>query len=137
MQAEQERDQFFKLSLDMLGVVDFDGTIRQLNPAVERILGFRPSDVIDISREDAEGLGLENGETVRIKSKFGEAFLPVNITDNVRHGELFATFHDPEILLNNITSPRRDRYVQAPEYKVTAVRIEKLNGDQSAAADVR
>lgn len=101
------------------------------------LMKIRPSDMIDISREDAEGLGLENGETVRIRSKFGEALLPVNITENVRHGELFATFHDPEILLNNITSPRRDRYVQAPEYKVTAVRIEKLNGDQSAIDDVR
>ena len=46
MQAEQERDQFFKLSLDMLGVVGFDGTIHQMSPAIERILGFRSEDVI-------------------------------------------------------------------------------------------
>lgn len=46
VQAEQERDQFFKLSLDMLGVIDFDGTVRQINPAIERVLGFKPSDVI-------------------------------------------------------------------------------------------
>lgn len=46
VQAEQERDQFFKLSLDMLGVVDFDGTIHQINPAIERILGFKPGEVI-------------------------------------------------------------------------------------------
>ena len=46
VQAEQERDQFFQLSLDMLGVVDFDGTIHQINPAIERILGFKPGEVI-------------------------------------------------------------------------------------------
>lgn len=89
---------------------------------------IRPMDTIDVSRYDAERLSLENGETVRVRSKFGEAFLPVKITDTVRPGELFATFHNPEQFLNRITSPRRDRYVQAPEFKVTAVRIEKING---------
>jgi len=48
-----------------------------------------------------------------------------NINDAMKKGELFCTFHSAEIFLNHITSPVRDRFVLAPEFKVTAVRIEK------------
>jgi hypothetical protein len=41
-------------------------------------------------------------------------------------GELFATFHTPAVFLNQVTSPHRDRHTLTPEYKVTAVRIDKL-----------
>ena len=44
---------------------------------------------------------------------------------SVKSGELFATFHDPAVFLNTITGPQRDSVVGAPEYKVTAVRIER------------
>ena len=60
-----------------------------------------------------------------IQSRYGSASLPIRITRRVKPGELFATFHDTAVFLNRVTSPHRDRYVKSPEYKVTAVRIEK------------
>jgi formate dehydrogenase major subunit len=86
---------------------------------------LRPRDCLDISTEDARRLELSNGKSVRICSRYGQAVLPIKIEDSVRPGELFATFHTPEVFLNNVTSPHRDNYVGTPEYKVTAVRIER------------
>ena len=86
---------------------------------------LRPVDLLDISAPDAKRLGINDGECIHLRSRYGEAILPIRITPTVKPGELFATFHTAEVFLNRVTSPHRDRYVKSPEYKVTAVRIEK------------
>ncbi len=83
------------------------------------------TDLLEICPEDAEGLGLKTGCEVRITSRYGSTTLPIRITPTIRRHELFATFHDPRIFMNRVTSHRRDRVVGAPEYKVTAVRVER------------
>jgi formate dehydrogenase major subunit len=87
---------------------------------------LRPEDVLDISFEDASRLRLTINQRVRIRSRYGETTLSVRLGDSVKPGELFATFHTPDVFLNRVTSPHRDHHVGTPEYKVTAVRIEKL-----------
>ena len=79
-----------------------------------------------VSKSDSTKLSIADGEIVRLRSNYGEAVLPVEVTDKVKTGELFASFHDPEVFLNYATGPTRDRFTQAPEFKVTAVCIEKL-----------
>jgi formate dehydrogenase major subunit len=86
---------------------------------------LRATDLLDVSFEDAERLRLHNGDSVCVRSRHGETSLPIRITSAVKPGELFATFHTAEVFLNRVTSPYRDRYVKSPEYKVTAVQIEK------------
>lgn len=87
---------------------------------------LRPADYLDISPLDAELLSFTDGESVRLKSHYGEAILPVRINQAIARGELFATFHTIEAGLNNVTGPHRDKFVDAPEYKVVAVRIDKV-----------
>ena len=89
---------------------------------------IRPNDTLDMSPGDAERSGLREGEKVRVVSRHGVAVLPLAIDPRVREGELFATFHSPELFLNLVTGCQRDRYVGAPEYKVTAVRVERADG---------
>lgn len=54
---------------------------------------------------------------------YGSAVLPLRITDTVKPGELFTSFHRPDLFVNRVTSLYRDRLVKSPEYKVTAVRV--------------
>ncbi len=86
---------------------------------------LRPTDELQICSADADSLHLYDGERVRLCSRYGQTVLPVRIHSAVKRGQLFATFHDPQVFLNLVTSPHRDNLVSAPEYKVTAVRVEK------------
>ena len=46
IQAEQERDHFFNLSLDMLAIASFEGNFLSLNPAWEQTLGFTAAELM-------------------------------------------------------------------------------------------
>jgi len=85
------------------------------------------TDYLQLSPADAASLGLVDGETVRLRSEQGSADLPVKISDGVKTGEVYTTFHSTRVFLNQITTSHRDRYTKTPEYKITAVRIEKLD----------
>jgi formate dehydrogenase major subunit len=87
---------------------------------------LRPTDLLDISPADAGGMSIRDGDLVRVTSRYGSAELPAHLDMGLRAGELFATFQRPETLLNAVTGPYRDSVVGTPEYKMTAVRIERL-----------
>ena len=87
---------------------------------------LRPTDVLDMSLDDAEPLDVRDGEIVRVVSRYGSAVLPVHPNAAIRPGQLFATFQQPGVFLNRLTGPHRDDVTGTPEYKVTAVRIERL-----------
>jgi formate dehydrogenase major subunit len=85
---------------------------------------LRPTDLLLIAPDDAARVGIEDNQMVKVTSRYGQATIVARTDDRVRSGELFATFHTPRTFLNQVTSHQRDRMVQTPEYKVTAVRVE-------------
>jgi len=91
------------------------------------------TDYLQISPGDATRLGLSEGDMVRLSSKQGAAHLPAQISGNVKPGEVYTTFHNARVFLNQITTSHRDRYTKTPEYKITAVRVEKLHAPVPAA----
>jgi formate dehydrogenase major subunit len=85
---------------------------------------LHPTDTLDMHPYDALQLGLRDGMPIRVSSRHGSAVLPLRVVDSVAAGQLFASFHDPARSLNRITGPARDALTDAPEYKVTAVRVD-------------
>lgn len=91
-----------------------------------RNVELRPTDVLDISPGDAARLEILDGDFVRVVSRYGAAVLPAHVDVTIRPGQLFATFQRPDVALNAVTGPHRDAAVDTPQYKVTAVRVERL-----------
>jgi formate dehydrogenase major subunit len=85
-----------------------------------------PEDLLEMAPEDAHRLGVHDGEIVSIASRHGATRLATRVTDRVGAGQLFASFSDAAAAVNRLTSPYRDASTNTPEYKLTAVRVEKL-----------
>jgi formate dehydrogenase major subunit len=49
------------------------------------------------------------------------------VSDEVKPGILYTTFHFPEHLVNVVTSSECDEDTMCPEYKVVAVDVERVN----------
>ena len=82
-------------------------------------------DVLEISPADAAARGITDGDRVRVKSAQGEAGAAPKSRTAWPPGTVFTTFHFPEACVNALTSEVRDRLCDCPEYKVTAVEVER------------
>jgi formate dehydrogenase major subunit/formate dehydrogenase alpha subunit len=81
--------------------------------------------LVEVNPEDAERLGLEDQELVRIASRRGVIESVAWVTDRVPPGMLFANFHFPgDQNANTLTIAALDPISKIPEYKICAVKIE-------------
>jgi formate dehydrogenase major subunit len=85
------------------------------------------ADVLEIHPHDAEVRGIKNGDMVGLTSRSGDIVLPAEVTDRVRPGVVYTTFHFPESGANVVTTENSDWATNCPEYKVTAVEIVRVN----------
>ncbi|MFC3994364.1 molybdopterin oxidoreductase family protein [Nocardiopsis sediminis] len=88
---------------------------------------LRRGELLDLSPEDAERLGVADGETVRVSSRRGSVLVPVSVTPSMRAGLVFMTFHFPDqVDTQLLTLDATDPIAGTAEYKAAAVRIEKV-----------
>jgi formate dehydrogenase major subunit len=80
----------------------------------------------DISIEDAEALGIRNGELIRVSSRRGSVKVTAKVTDEIQKGLVWMAFHFRENNANWLTNPVFDPISKTAEYKACAVKIEKL-----------
>ena len=90
------------------------------------ILGVWPEETIEISPADAGELGIEDGETVLVKSRRGEVRAKARVTDKSSRGVAFMSFHYQDVLTNLLTNAALDPEAKTPEFKACAIRIEKI-----------
>ena len=94
---------------------------------------LRRGETLDLCAPDAERLGVEPGEIVRITSRRGSIEAPVRLDPGLRPGLAFMTMHFPDdIDVNILTIDSTDPKSGTAEFKATAIRVEKIRERQTA-----
>ncbi|MDP6518926.1 MAG: nitrate reductase [Planctomycetota bacterium] len=100
------------------------GTMTRAAPELRRA---QPEAYVEIHPDDAQGLGVNNGDMVRIVSRRGEAKMRAKVIPMPRPGMVFVPFHweDDDSLINRVTLDAYDPGSKQPEFKICAVRLAK------------
>jgi len=86
-----------------------------------------PEAVVELHPEDAAKLGIHDGEKVRVVSRRGAITVKAQVGERPHRGVVFIPFHFAEAAANVLTHTILDPVAKIPEYKVCAVRIERLS----------
>jgi len=84
-----------------------------------------PEGEIQINDEDGAVLGVTSGEIIRVSSRRGEVTGKASLTDKLPRGMVFMNFHFVEVPTNALTGDAVDPVAKIPEYKVSAVKVER------------
>ncbi len=90
---------------------------------------LRRPETINLSPEDMSEYGLLDGDIVSVSSRRGKITAPALTDPTLRRGLAFMTFHFPdEVDTNTLTVDAWDPKSGTAEFKATAIRIEKGDG---------
>jgi predicted molibdopterin-dependent oxidoreductase YjgC len=92
----------------------------------EGLVEIYPEGRVEIHPQDAERLGIVEGDMVRVSSRRGEVVAKAEVVRRPDPGVVFMTFHFPESAANLLTIAALDPVAKIPEYKVAAVRVEAV-----------
>ena len=112
----------FWLSTGRVHVHYHTGTMTRVSPTLHAEM---PEGTLEMHPQDADKLGVRQGESVKVASRRGEITVKVTVTDRVGVGVVFLPFHFAETCANILTNPAHDPIAKIPEYKVCAVKVEK------------
>ena len=98
-----------------------------LTRRVQGLLELAPRLEIAIHPSDARRLGVDDGARIRVVSRRGELTGYTKVTEAVRAGAIFIPFVKlSDSAANFLTNSAADPVSKIPEYKVCAVRLERL-----------
>ena len=81
---------------------------------------------MELNTADAKALSIGDGEPARLVTRRGTIVVQVKVTDRVGPGVVFMPFHFAEAAANVLTVTALDPISKIPEFKVCAVRVEKM-----------
>nr|WP_237550766.1 bifunctional nitrate reductase/sulfite reductase flavoprotein subunit alpha [Streptomyces sp. SID8354] len=105
---------------------------------VAKLAKLNPGPFLEVHPEDADAMGIAEGDHVEVASRRGRAVLPATVTDRVRPGTCFAPFHWNDLFgeylsVNAVTNDAVDPISFQPEFKVCAVALAKTAAPVPAA----
>lgn len=105
------------------GVV-YSHQISLFGNGINRIAG---ESFIKVNTEDAEALGIKDREMIAVVSRRGRIETRARVSRKTRKGDCWMPFHYLEGGANWLTNNALDKISSTPEYKVCAIRLEKLS----------
>jgi assimilatory nitrate reductase catalytic subunit len=98
---------------------------RRIGPLVDQY----PEPLCEMHPLLAEKLGVSNGDLVRLTSRRGSMVAPAKVVETIRPDTVFVPYHWPgDKSANLLTQRALDPISKIPEYKVSAVRLERIEG---------
>jgi formate dehydrogenase major subunit/formate dehydrogenase alpha subunit len=92
-----------------------------------------PECFVEISVADAQQIEVDDGDMVRVRTRRGEIEARASVSARAVPGTIFIPFHYYEAAANKLTIAALDPVAKIPEYKVCAVKLEKLAGKGGAS----
>lgn len=102
------------------------GTMSRRSPGLEAIA---PEAEVEIHPKDAAAYQVRSGDLLKVSSRRGEVVAAAKLTRRSPVGTVFMTFHYAEAATNLLTIDAVDPIAKIPEYKVCAVRVEKVRSE--------
>jgi assimilatory nitrate reductase catalytic subunit len=100
-------------------------------PILERL---SPHAWLEMNPRDARALGLRPQERVDVVSRRGSnRNLQLRATETIAPGQVFVPFHFAESNVNQLTQTAYDPISREPNYKQSAVRVERADRREVAA----
>lgn len=81
-------------------------------------------ETLDIHPDDAEALGIQDGDWVEVRSRRGQVEVKAKVTGKMAPGLVFMSFHWPEVPTNVLTINEYDPISGTAEFKACAVAIQ-------------
>ncbi|WP_281188262.1 formate dehydrogenase subunit alpha [Vibrio harveyi] len=96
------------------------GTMTRKTKGLDNLAGPRAM----VSVEDAEALGISNGQRLKVSTRRGSIEIDAFVTKRIQKGVVFIPFHFVESPVNRLTTTATDPHAKIPEFKVAAVKVE-------------
>ncbi len=96
------------------------GTMTRKTKGLDNLAGPRAM----VSVQDAEALGISNGQRLKVSTRRGSIEIDAFVTKRIQKGVIFIPFHFVESPVNRLTTTETDPHAKIPEFKVAAVRVE-------------
>ncbi|MBI2379415.1 MAG: formate dehydrogenase subunit alpha [Gammaproteobacteria bacterium] len=104
------------------------GSMTRRSPLLER---ETPTGLLFMHPDDGRGMGLREGQGVRVSSRRGVLETRVHLTDDVPAGTVAMPYHFKEAPCNRLTNDAQDPSTKMPELKACAVAVTALPPGQA------
>ncbi len=101
----------------------------------EKLTDLCGEEWMEISPTDAEKLSVKTGDWVKAASRRGEITLRAWVTDRSPEGVCWTSFHFAKACGNVLTIDAFDPVTKTAEYKVCAIRLEKVEDGEAIGSD--